>query len=114
MNFKLYIGLTTKDGKHLYRDYVINQVAKLSDNFTIIEAIGYYKGTRENTLIFEFFDYSIENGIELLYQKIKQLAFDCNQECIGYMNCNLNLFHLLYAKNYIIIDSNDDEKFTEY
>ena len=113
MNFKLYIGLTTKNGKQLYKDYVINQVAKLSDNFTVIEATGYYKGTRENSLIFEFYNQCIDD-LKELQSKIEQLSFDLHQECIGFYDCTLDEFYLIYSKNHIIIDNNDDEYFTEH
>lgn len=115
MNFKLYIGLTTKDGRHLYKDYVINQVAKLSDNFTVIEATGYYKGTRENSLIFEFYNQNIDDLVKL-QGKIEQLSFDLYQECIGLYDCGLDKFYLLNSKNHIVIDSNDDDEeyFTEH
>lgn len=110
MNFKLYIGLTTKDGKQLYKDYVINQVAKLSDNFTVIESIGYYKGTRENSLIFEFYNQGVDN-LEKLPSKIEQLSFDLHQECIGLYDCKLDKFRLIYSMNHIVIDSDDDEEY---
>ena len=113
MNFKLYIGLMIKDGKHLNEDFVINQVAKLSDNFTITRAIGYYNGTRENSLIFEFFNTTVDSEKEL-FEKIEQLSFDLNQECIGFYDCKLDRFYLIYSKNHIIIDNNDDEYFTEH
>lgn len=113
MNFKLYIGLMTKDGKHLNEDFVINQVAKLSDNFTITRAIGYYNGTREDSLVFEFYNQYIDSEKEL-QNKIEQLAFNCNQECIGFYDCTLDSFNLIYSKNHIIIDNNDDEYFTEH
>lgn len=116
MNFKLYIGLTTKDGKHLYKDYVINQVAILFDDFTVIESIGYYHGTRENSLTFEFYNQDVDN-IEKLQRKIKQLSFDLEQECIGFYDCKVDEFYPIYSKNRIVIDSDnddDDEYFTEH
>lgn len=109
MNFKLYIGLTTKDGKQLYKDYVINQVAKLSNNFTVIESIGYYKGTRENSLTFEFYNQDVDD-LGKLQSNIEQLSFDLEQECIGFYNCKLDKFYLLYSVNHIVIDSNNDNE----
>lgn len=113
MNFKLYIGLTTKDGKQLYKDYAIEQVANLFDDFTVIESIGYYNGTRENSLTFEFYNQDV-NDLGKLQGKIEQLSFDLDQECIGFYDCKLDKFYLLYSVNHIVIDSNDAEYFTEH
>ena len=113
MNFKFYVGLTTKDGRQLYEDFVINQVAKLSDNFTVIKAIGYFSGTRESSLVFEFYNQCVDD-LKELQAKIEQLSFDLNQECIGFYDCKLDRFYLIYSKNHIVIDNNDDEYFTEH
>lgn len=112
MNFKLYIGLTTKDGKHLYEDFVINQVSKLSDNFTITRAIGYYNGSRENSLVFEFYNQCVDS-LKELQDKIEQISFDLDQECIGFYNCKFDKFYLIYSKNHIVVDD-DNEYLTEH
>lgn len=113
MNFKIYIGLTTKDNKYLNENFVINQVAKLSDDFIVTKAQGYYNGERENYLVFEFYNQCVDS-LKELQDKLEQLSFDCNQECIGFYNCKFNNFYLIYSKNHIVIDNNDDEYFTEH
>ena len=100
MNFKLYIGLTTKDNHHLSADDVIREVSKLKDNFTVINSIGYYNGAQEPSLVFEFYNTIIfKNNICLLAQKLKQ-------ECIGVYLLDDNKFELCFADDY---DSSDAE-----
>ena len=49
----MYIGLTTQSGGYLSSNDVINKVAELFENFTVMKTIGYYGGEKENSLCFE-------------------------------------------------------------
>lgn len=94
MNLKLYIGLTTNSGSNLSADDVIKEVAKLKDNFTVINSIGYYNGQQEPSLVFEFYNtIIIKNDICLLAQKLQQ-------ECIGVYLLDSNKFELCFADDY--------------
>lgn len=97
MNFKLYIGLTTQDNRQLSKSYVITQVSKLFNNFTVIDAIGYYNGIKEKSLIIEIYNYSCELFTDLC-NHICKLSKDLNQECIGFLHHDN--FKLLFANDY--------------
>lgn len=94
MNIKMYINLITQDGNFLSSDDVINKVAELFDNFTVFKVIGYYNGSKEQSLCFELFGAVYDNN------DICKLAKDLNQECIGIYNLFTNEFELLFSKDY--------------
>lgn len=106
MNIKMYIGLTTKEGRCLSAGDVIKEVSKLKDNFTVINSIGYYNGQENPSLVFEFYNtIIIKNDICTLAQKL-------HQECIGVYILDSNKFELCFAADcdttYAEFDNNLD------
>lgn len=93
-NFKMYIGLTTQYNHHLYPEFVMQQVGKLFNNFTVYNTIGYYNGEQEHSLVFECFNTDFDEN------SICRLSKELNQECIGIYDLNNNEFTLYYAKDY--------------
>lgn len=106
MNFKLYIGLTTQDNQIISKDYVLNCVSKFISSFTAYEAIGYYCGQKEKSLVIEGFNHDL-----LTKNQLCQIAFECNQECIGEYILNSDKFNLHYSRDYI---TDDEEYFSEH
>ena len=106
MNFKLYIGLTTQQGDKISKDYVLSCVSKFIPSFTVYETIGYYCGQKEKSLVIEIFNHKLLKKNELC-----QIAFECNQECIGEYEINSDKFNLYYSKDYT---TDDEEYLTEH
>lgn len=77
-NATLYIGLTTRYGNPLIKEAVINSIGAMTD-CTISESIGFYKGTREESLKVEIFNISAENARMLA----SRLAYILMQECVA-------------------------------
>lgn len=94
MNFKMYIGLTTQDNHHLYPKFVIQQVGKLFNNFTVYNVVGYYNGEQEHSLVFECFNTDFDEN------DICRLSKELNQECIGIYNIMQDEFTVYYSKDY--------------
>lgn len=106
MNFKLYIGLTTQDNQNISKDYVLSCVSRFITSFTVYETIDYYLGNEEKSLVIEVFNHDLISKNQLC-----QIAFECNQECIGEYNCHSDEFNLYFSKDYI---TNDEEYLTEH
>lgn len=94
MNIKMYIGLTTQDGKFLSTNDVISKVAELFEAFTVTETIGYYGGKKENSLCFELYNIALDTN------SICGLAKVLDQECIGIYKLSTNEFELYFGKDY--------------
>lgn len=108
MNVKMYIGLTTKDGRFLSPDDVIKEVSELVNNFTVINSIDYYNGQQENSLVFEFYD------ITIIKNDICKLAKVLNQECIGVYLLDDNKFELCFSNEYDASTENFDNNLNDY
>lgn len=106
MNYKLYIGLVTQDNQPVSKNYVLSCVSKLIQNFTVYEAIGYYCGQKEKSLVIEVFNHKF-----LSKNQLCQIAFECNQECIGEYDCHSDEFNLYFSRDYI---TDDEEYLTEH
>lgn len=77
-NATLYIGLTTRYGTALNEEAVINSIGTMTD-CTIIESIGFYKGTKEKSLKVEIFNISNDDARMLA----SRLAYLFMQECVA-------------------------------
>lgn len=107
MNFKLYIGLTTQDNQNISKDYVLTCITKFLTGFTVYETIGYYCGQKEKSLVIEVFNHKL-----LSKNQLCQIAFECNQECIGEYDYNSGDYNLYFSRDYLVSD--DEEYLTEH
>jgi hypothetical protein len=76
----MYIGMNDKDLHKQVLDKAVffAAIARELESVTIFEAIGYYKGERENSLKLEIFGMSHEELVTIA----RKLCIDLNQECI--------------------------------
>ena len=95
MNFNLkyvfYVGLVTKEGQAIDKDFAIETVsASLAafgiDGFSVQEITGFYKGVEEKSLVVTVFDVTREECGEMLlfcpYKIAKDLAKGLFQESV--------------------------------
>ena len=51
--YKLYVGLSrAKHSEKIDRNLVVTTVAKYIDSFTVYDALGFFRGIKESTLVF--------------------------------------------------------------
>lgn len=76
----MYIGMNDKDEHKqlLDADYFYSAIAARIESVTIIPAIGFYKGERENSLRCEVFGLDHEKLVAIA----RELCAVLNQECI--------------------------------
>jgi len=78
--YKLYVGLSqTNCSEKIDRDQVVTAVASCIDSFTVYDALGYFKGEQENTLVFTIGHEDVSYIKSLAYTLCVQL----NQDGIG-------------------------------
>ena len=76
---RLFIGLHRPDGSSVERDAVFDLVATRFNCFTATETIGYYKGSREPTLVVEV---ATDDDVDLI-PFAKDIADAFEQEAVG-------------------------------
>ncbi|MDG1301998.1 MAG: hypothetical protein P8R37_10470 [Opitutae bacterium] len=76
---RLFIGLHKLDGAEVSREAIIAILANKLDTFTVTDALGYYQGEPEPTLIAEV---PITGGTELV-SLAQHLADTFNQDAVG-------------------------------
>ena len=76
VNVVMNIGLTTKDGKDLDMDKVVNIIGSFAD-CTITPTIGFYKGKRENSIKVEIYGYHATAAFTLAAHFARAFAQEC-------------------------------------
>ncbi len=98
-SYKIYLGLETKRGQVIDINEVYLYLSKLGIEYaTVIETIGFYKGTLEKSCIIEIikdFDADNERETRKLINTIHDIKENFRQEEIMLVKTNINTSFIL-------------------
>ena len=98
VNVTLNIGCTTKHGVELNPDSMINTIGKNTD-CTITRTIGFYKGTRENSLKVDIYAIAADSAVDMA----SYFARVFMQECVALtVNCKTHFITGRLSENEFI------------
>lgn len=75
---EMFIGENNKTHK-VDRDLIIRTISKTHESFTIMPAVGYWRGVMEQSVVV-----TISDDHETIMQTIKQLKYVLKQDAIAY------------------------------